>query len=32
MVNISVLDFYYDDNGFELVYEMLEEVCDCIIE
>ena len=30
--NISVPDPYYDDNGFELVYEMLEEACDRIIE
>lgn len=30
--NISVPDPYYDDNGFEQVFEMLDEACDRIIE
>ncbi len=30
--NLSVPDPYYDDNGFDQVYEMLDEACDRIIE
>lgn len=30
--NIGVPDPYYDDNGFDQVFEMLDEACDRIIE
>ena len=29
--NAQVPDPYYDDNGFELVYEMLEKACEALI-
>ena len=30
--NINVPDPYWDDNGFEKVYEMLNQACDRILE